>query len=401
MESYIVVGGGIAGLTAANALADAGHGVKLLEQSERLGGRASTLEERGYRLNFGPHALYRAGQAMRIFREWDIPMPGSSPVYGNHAWLFYGPDRYRFFADYSGISGTSMFDECAKREAEQLMRLFVSGPLAIGETMEHWLTRHTRSERVRHFGAAMVRLRTYSADLQWLDAAAGQEQFRTGASQGVLYVDGGWQTLIEGLAQRARARGVEIRCGEPVDRLDAFDDAGVVLAVPPAAVERIAGARLPDLPPVRMSCLDLGLRKLPEGATGFGLGVDRPLYLSVHSLAAKLAPEGAAVAHIAKYLDSTQPGGCDRAELEEFADLAIPGWRGEAEVTRFLPNMTVVHSAVIPHGRPDVDVLGRQGVVVAGDWIGPEGMLANAAAASGLRAARALQTCNPLARSTS
>jgi phytoene dehydrogenase-like protein len=46
MESYTVVGGGIAGLTAANALAGNGNKVVLLEQSERLGGRAITLQDR-------------------------------------------------------------------------------------------------------------------------------------------------------------------------------------------------------------------------------------------------------------------------------------------------------------------------------------------------------------------
>jgi predicted NAD/FAD-dependent oxidoreductase len=53
--------------------------------------------------------------------------------------------------------------------------------------------------------------------------------------------------------------------------------------------------------------------------------------------------------------------------------------------------MTVVHA--IPEAgreRPDVDALRMPRVTVAGDWVGPEGMLADTAVASGLRAARAL-----------
>ena len=57
MQRYIVVGGGLAGLTAANALAAEGRKVVLLEQSEHLGGRAMTRQDRGYLLNLGPHAL--------------------------------------------------------------------------------------------------------------------------------------------------------------------------------------------------------------------------------------------------------------------------------------------------------------------------------------------------------
>ena len=43
----IVVGGGLAGLTAANTLARAGHSVLLLEQHYKLGGLASWFRRRG------------------------------------------------------------------------------------------------------------------------------------------------------------------------------------------------------------------------------------------------------------------------------------------------------------------------------------------------------------------
>jgi hypothetical protein len=69
----------------------------------------------------------------------------------------------------------------------------------------------------------------------------------------------------------------------------------------------------------------------------------------------------------------------------------MPGWRAEVELERFLPNMTVVHSIASVDGRPDVDALQLDGVALAGDWVGPEGMLADAAVASALRAAEAVQ----------
>jgi hypothetical protein len=119
--------------------------------------------------------------------------------------------------------------------------------------------------------------------------------------------------------------------------------------------------------------------------------VDQPLYFSVHSAAAKLAPEGAALAHVGKYLGAGEPAAGDRQELEEFADRAMPGWRVVAEVVRFLPNMTVSYASATLEGRPDVDALGLEDVAIAGDWVGPDGMLADAAVASGLRAAGMLE----------
>lgn len=70
MRSYVVIGGGLAGLTAANALAETGNRVVLLEQSKHLGGRAQTQQQSGYSLNLGPHALYCGGTAFAMFRDW-------------------------------------------------------------------------------------------------------------------------------------------------------------------------------------------------------------------------------------------------------------------------------------------------------------------------------------------
>ena len=79
------------------------------------------------------------------------------------------------------------------------------------------------------------------------------------------------------------------------------------------------------------------------------------------------------------------------SQVKQRADLILPGWREEVEFARFLPEMTVVHAIpTAAHGRPDVDALSMPSVAIAGDWVGPEAMLADAAVASGIRAARRL-----------
>ena len=47
LRSVTVIGGGLAGLSAACALADAGYHVRLLEKRRYLGGRASSYEHPG------------------------------------------------------------------------------------------------------------------------------------------------------------------------------------------------------------------------------------------------------------------------------------------------------------------------------------------------------------------
>jgi phytoene desaturase len=54
MTRTVVIGGGIAGLASAALLAHEGHEVQLLEQRDRVGGRAGSLERDGFRFDTGP-----------------------------------------------------------------------------------------------------------------------------------------------------------------------------------------------------------------------------------------------------------------------------------------------------------------------------------------------------------
>jgi hypothetical protein len=80
-----------------------------------------------------------------------------------------------------------------------------------------------------------------------------------------------------------------------------------------------------------------------------------------------------------------------RAELMDHARMA--GLDPEAAVhVRFLHRMTVVGAVPVPGvglaGRVDVADTDHDGVLVAGDWVGPRGHLADAALASGEDAGR-------------
>ena len=56
-DSVIVIGAGVAGLTAAYRLRTAGLGVTVLESAGRVGGRMSTLTRDGYRVDLGASLL--------------------------------------------------------------------------------------------------------------------------------------------------------------------------------------------------------------------------------------------------------------------------------------------------------------------------------------------------------
>jgi phytoene dehydrogenase-like protein len=177
----------------------------------------------------------------------------------------------------------------------------------------------------------------------------------------------------------------------------------VVLAgLTPPEVRRL----LPDLagdpgrlgqlgPALHASCLDVALSRLPVPSRPFVIGMDSPVYLSCHSVAARLAPDGGAVLHALRYHGhGDQPAGEHRAELAALLDVTQPGWRDVVVHQRFLPKMMVCAALPQPAtgglaGRPACGATGSDGVFLAGDWVGQRGLLAEASLASAREAARA------------
>jgi hypothetical protein len=110
------------------------------------------------------------------------------------------------------------------------------------------------------------------------------------------------------------------------------------------------------------------------------------------------------VIHALEYLGGDDSAARDAAEIEHrisgAVDLLQPGWRGLIVAKRFRPNMTVSFAAIppVPASRPSIDAAGIRGLFLAGDWIGPTYLQADAAAESARSAAQAaLQTLPALA----
>ncbi len=239
---------------------------------------------------------------------------------------------------------------------------------------------------------ALVRVSTYVNNEKELSAGAAIDQLKSALAGNVLYVDGGWQTIVDGLRTLATARGAAVLTSSRATAV-AADPSGLRLSLAKAtrsrraqvilAVDPRGACELLDLSeddplarcaanqlPVHAACLDVALSRLPHPEERFALGLDHPYYFSVHSAAAKLAPAGVAVLHVMKYLpeeakDST--AGVE-SELATFLDVVQPGWKANVLAQRFLPRMVVTQA--LPQarrgglsGRQPVSVAGRPGVL--------------------------------------
>lgn len=419
-RDVIVVGGGIAGLAAATILARSGKSVCVLEQSHAVGGRAQTKQRDGFHLNIGPHALYCGGRGIEVLRELGVEPRGKVPSISG-AFAVRDGAKHTFPAGTISLLTTGLFGLSAKLEAGRVLATI--GRVDCSRLMEvsvrEWLDRNVSHDEVNELILAAFRVATYINAPELMSAGTAIEQLKKAQDKSVLYLDGGWQTLVDGLRTAAIKSGVVIETESRVEAVTRnaigavdgvllangvrFNASSVVIAASPqvavAVVEnaqRTSLARWADVSiPVKAACFDVALSRLPVPKATFALGIDRPLYLSVHSAAAKLAPEGCALIQVAKYLEPGHDESAEKVEheLECLLDLIQPGWRDVVVYRRFLPDMIVMNSIPLAlaggtRGRPGPDVPGVPGLYVAGDWVGQEGLLADASLASAKQAAQ-------------
>jgi phytoene dehydrogenase-like protein len=410
-EVTIVIGGGLAGLTAAATLARAGRQVTVLEAAEHIGGRARSRKRDGFTLNVGPHALYRTGGGLAALRRLGVRPRGRMPRV----------HRAGLLAGDKVLPALGYLRRDVHERSTVLRTLAGLGEDAAmelhGTTAAAWLDATFEEPAARALVASVLRTATYTGDHTLLDAGAAARQLRA-ATLGVLYLHGGWSSLVEALADAVRAAGGQIRTRAAVAAVEhdrtvravrLTDGTSIGARAAVVAVNdphRVAGlldgpgaALVADAAattvPIRMAHLDLALRPLPEGRQPNVLGLDDPVYLTVQSDVARVAPPGGAVIHVGRYLSPGDEGGDHRPSLEHTLDVARPGWRDHVVDARYVPRSMVAgdHARPATRGsadRPPVGVTGVQGLTVAGDWLGPVGTIADAAIMSGQAAAWAL-----------
>jgi phytoene dehydrogenase-like protein len=437
-EDIVVIGAGLAGLTTAVMLARAGRSVTVFEQSSKAGGRARTENIDGYYFNQGPHALYLGGVGAKILRELGIEYSGNPPPLPQY--LVKGGKKYQQAASLSSILTTKLLKGISSRT--ELLRFFTSlKKINFAEiqhvSLQHWLHEKIHHRDVLDLIQTLSRVVTYANDPDIQSAGTTLQQIQIALSGGVVYLDRGWQTLVDGLVAAAQKAKVRIITGKRVLEVKHNLNSSTITSLTSSPSWRIytsdssalLGSTLivtgnprdvyelfrhdgqqyfvsniidPVTKPVRIATLDIALSKLPNPEVPVAIGVDAPLYLSVHSSSANLAPKGGALIHVMKYMSSSyEPNPKqDRLEMEALLDMIQPGWRDVIIRQRFLPNMTVYNSLVTAAeggitGRPDTKVSGVESLYIAGDWVGSEGLLADASFASAKRAAEQILETQP------
>jgi phytoene dehydrogenase-like protein len=175
--------------------------------------------------------------------------------------------------------------------------------------VQEWLDKKIRDKNLAETIKTYLRLYTYGNDPDIQSVGSALRQLYVA---GPMYIDRGWQTLVNGLLAAAENGKAKIVKGKKVTRVERTDSSRwlvtlsdktqvsakivVIAAGPKDAYSLFNDNERPNMVskaakearPIRMACLDVALNNLPDKDALFALGVDLPLYFSVHSAYAKL-----------------------------------------------------------------------------------------------------------------
>lgn len=405
----IVVGAGLAGLAAGATAAQSGASVLVLE-ARRPGGRARTTEREGFVFNLGAHALYRGGPGMDVLQRLGVRPQGSPPPLRDYQVLADGELHIMPSGPGSLFRTTAVSVRSKVQLAKLLARLpRMDAAASAGVSVDEWIGSHELRADGERLLRALIRIGTYGSDFGRMSAETAIAQLQHASAKGVLYLDGGWAQLIEGLAAQVEVRRTTVTSVVPAPGggVEVTTDDGRLVARSVVIAAGTPAAVLALLPggvdcgwgdvgdPVVAACLDSGVSQVPT--PGYVLSLDEPVYATTQAPPARQAPPGCAVVAVLRY--GVRSAESDRPQLERYR--AVAGVADEHVVTdRFMARMVVTGAMPLAangglRGRPPVSVSSLPGIYVAGDWVGAHGLLADASLASGQAAARAAVDHSP------
>ena len=371
MDEITVIGGGVAGLTAAITCAEGGAEVRLFEAHQTLGGRARSTEG-PYKANLGPHAIYKGGVLWDWLSQRGLMPPLAKPP----------------------LTGVRFHYEGAVHRTPPLTLippgLRLRGRMApVDQDFRSWVVDHADA-RTADLLSSLAGVYTFHHDPGELSAAfvwERTERLLLSPRPPARFIVGGWSELVGALERRARSLGVEIVTGESVG---ALPDSPVIVAL-----ELCDARQLLDDPGLEWLsgntlCLDLALEER-RGDPWVVSDLESAGWIERYSAQdPSLAPAGE---QLAQGQMPIRPGeGPDAAamRLERILDASYEGWRERVTWKRRqvmdgrsgaldLPGTTWRERPAIDRGN---------GIFLCGDQVAAPGCLSEVSFASAIEAGK-------------
>ncbi|GAB6936188.1 FAD-dependent oxidoreductase [Calditerricola yamamurae] len=408
MASVVVVGGGLAGLSAAARLAKHGLPVTVLERGA-LGGRAVTLRIKGFAFNFGAHAIYGRDRSVLTTLEQELGL--------SIDWRDFSPERAKYDvgngltdlpANIRGLFKTKLltYPDKVKFAFEVLKTLLgveTGHPhLSIGR----WMDEKQLDPDVKDMMLTLASSNFFTREPEKIPSDVFFRYYKTifSTRKPVTYIGGGWQALIDELVRVIESHGGTIHTKAKVERVTVEGDR--VRAVHTANATYTADLFLFCIPPKELLTIFQGThiehfvaqyaQYHPTYALVYDVGlrerIDVP-YTYIYDKAHKCfitdisyydetsVPEGGQLLQAILYLNREDVGNKERIEaykktVEDLYDKHFPGWRERLVVPRISPRAVVqeikwtMDQQPMPVFFPDY-----RNLYFAGDWCEGKGQL--------------------------
>jgi phytoene dehydrogenase-like protein len=225
----VIIGGGLAGLTTTALLARAGKVVTLFEQSSKeIGGRAMTSVFDGFYFNQGPHALYISDLGAAVLQKLGVTYTGGIAAGKGSSYLISDGKKHQIPSDYSWIPSakgegnlgeaneSQFFNSLAKVDFSQLESV----------TVQEWLNKNIHDKNLAEIIKTALRLNTYGTDPDVQSIGSAFRQIYLASLGGAMYLNGGWQMLVDGLVIAAKNAKARIVMGKKATRVERTDSSG-------------------------------------------------------------------------------------------------------------------------------------------------------------------------------
>jgi hydroxysqualene dehydroxylase len=325
-----IVGGGLAGVTAALDCADAGARVTLLEVRPRLGGAAYSFDRNGLRLDNGQHVFLRcctdynallqrlgARELTTMQPRLDIPVlaPGGPTGRLRRSGLPAPLHLASALARYAHLSPADRARSV--RAALALRRLDPEDPGLDEQSFGAWLARHGQRPATVEALWELIARPTLNLTCDEASLAQAVQVFRTGLLTSADAGDIGWARVPLGDVHDAPARralaaaGVDVRLGWRAQRIAGGERGWAV----EGATERVdADAVVAAVPHDRLDAL-LPAGALARPAQALGASPIVNLHVAYDRRVTDLAFAAAVRSPVQFVFDRTQSAGLQRGQL--------------------------------------------------------------------------------------
>lgn len=309
MNEITVIGGGVAGLTAAISCAEGGASVRLFEAHETVGGRARSTDG-PYKANLGPHAIYRGG----VLWDW-LTTRGLMPALARPL-----------------LTGVRFHHEGAIHRTPPLSLippgLRLRGRMApVDQAFRSWVTDHSDAATA-DFLSSLAGVYTFYHDPGELSAAFVWERTQRlllTARPPARFVVGGWTMLVAALERHARSLGVTIVTGE---RVESLPDPPLIVALELCDARRLLDDDTLQWLSGRTACLDLGLRER-SGDPWIVSDLESSGWIERYSAQDRsLAPAGEQLVQAQMPIRPDEDADDTTTRLEGLLDASFEDWRG-------------------------------------------------------------------------